>query len=118
MPILEVELISDAEPENYLAQKIADSVGAVLRADKGTVWVRLRVIPKNQCAENGVGDAPSPVFVRVLKAELPGPVELATEANHLSLAIGKACGVDASLVHIFYEPSGLGRVAFGGKMLE
>lgn len=118
MPILEIELITDVEPEQHLAQKIANSVGAALRADKGTVWVLLRTTATTDYAENNTADAPSPVFVKVIRAELPGPVELATEAKNLALTVGKACGVDALLVHIVYEPAGVGRVAFGGTVLE
>jgi hypothetical protein len=58
-----------------------------------------------------------PVFVSVLKAR-PGPiVKLKEEALQLSQAIATACQRPPENVHILYEPEGMGRIAFGGRLV-
>ncbi len=58
-----------------------------------------------------------PVFVTVLKANLPGPDEPQAEAAQLTLAVAQACGRSPKNVHIIHQPEGAGSVAFGGGQI-
>jgi phenylpyruvate tautomerase PptA (4-oxalocrotonate tautomerase family) len=122
MPILDIEMVvapGETVPAGT-ARTIADATGTVFGADAGTVWVKIRTLPGADYAENGVGaaDNPAPVFVRVLKRNLPEPGALRVEAARLAEAIAKVCGRPVENVHILYEPPGAGRVAFGGELVD
>ena len=121
MPILDIEMVvmRDEIMPSGIAQAIADATAAVFDAPAGTVWTKFRILPITDYAENGVSgdDVPKPVFVRILKRELPGPGELTAEAANLAAAVAKVCGRPVDNVHILYEPPGAGRVAFGGELV-
>jgi hypothetical protein len=72
-------------------------------------------------AENGT-DALSagvhPVFVRVLKRALPEGPLLVEEVQALTEAVAMATGRPSDQVHVAYEPSGAGRVSFGGRIVR
>ena len=134
MPIIEVEIIGDVAPETRrgMAARIANGVADVLRSEPQSVWVRLRSTRLSDYAENGAAraggtpasgtpDAASPqwpVFVKLVKRASPSPAEMREEVRALTTAIGTACGRPADSVHIFYEPPGAGRMAFGGRLVE
>ena len=120
MPILYVEIVGDYDPDHGVALKIADRAAPVLGADRGQVWVKLRRIPRELYAENGRGDPcpDQPVFVKVTKGVLQDVEELRVEAEQLTKAVAEAVGRPAENVHIIYEPSAAGRIAFGGKLVE
>lgn len=121
MPILEIEIIR--KPGEVLAPNLASTLSEraseVLGAQPGGTWVKLRFSESALYAEDGGGPPPGvhPVFVRVLKAELPPPVELAAEVEQLTQAIAEACERRPRYVHILYEPPARGRIAFGGRLL-
>jgi phenylpyruvate tautomerase PptA (4-oxalocrotonate tautomerase family) len=120
MPILDIEIV--VRPNEFLlsdlAARLAEAAGKVLQAPKGGTWVKLRALQPTEYAEDGgQPEDVSPVFVRVLRAELPARAELEQEMTQLTEAIGQACGRPAENVHVFYEPAGRGRVSFGGKSL-
>jgi phenylpyruvate tautomerase PptA (4-oxalocrotonate tautomerase family) len=121
MPILEVEMI--ARPgerlSDDLAQRIADLAGKVFAAPAGSTWVKLRLLPAEHYAENGGGPPGGvyPVFVTVLKAQVPSQNVLAEEIKALAAAIALACARPQENVHILYLPAGRGRIAFGGELL-
>lgn len=122
MPVLEIEIVTvDLEElDPGLAGRLADAAGAVFGSPPGRTWVRLRTLPVQQYAENG-GPLPGdirPVFVTVLHAQRPDGEALHHEINLLSTAIAAACDRPADNVHIFYQPDGRGRVAFGGRLIE
>ncbi|MCH8978982.1 MAG: hypothetical protein IH945_07035 [Armatimonadetes bacterium] len=120
MPILDVEIVGDYEPDHGVALKIADRAAVVLGADEGQVWVKLRHVPRELYAENGRGDPcpDQPVFVKVTKGTVQDVVELRAEAHKLTVAVAEALGRPVESVHIIYEPSATGRIAFGGKLTE
>ncbi len=120
MPILDVEVVGDYEPDHGVALKIADRAAVVLGAGEGQVWVKLRHVPRELYAENGRGDPcpDQPVFVKVTKGVLQDAEELRAEALQLTKAVAEATGRPDDSVHIIYEPSAKGRIAFGGKLLE
>lgn len=120
MPILTVEIVvkeTEALAPN-LAAAIADAAGAIFGSAPGRTWVRLHRLPAAQYAENGIApDAtPHPVFVGVIKAELPAGDALAGESAQLATTLAALCGRPVENVHIFWEQAGQGRVAFGGKL--
>lgn len=103
-----------------LAAEIADRGGEVFGSPPGNTWIKLRPIPCDHYAENGVGppDGVYPVFVLVLKARLPAPDPLRAEVSRLAAAIAEATGRPVENVHIAYLPAGAGRVAFGGELVS
>jgi phenylpyruvate tautomerase PptA (4-oxalocrotonate tautomerase family) len=120
MPILEVEIVVAAGERlaEGMAAALADAASAVFRAPEGSTWVRLHELQAERYAENGGGAGFVPVFVHVLKAQLPSEKELEHEAAELAAAVASACGRPVENVHIIYEPSAAGRIAFGGKLFK
>ena len=120
MPILEVEIVTDADerlPED-LASAIADAVGVAVGAADGTLWVKLRELPESHYAENG-GKAPfQPVFVSVLQADVPLPDQLQDRLSRMTEAIARVCEHRPDEVHLLFQPAAVGRAAFGGKLLR
>ena len=122
MPIVTVEIVGGAdravEPDR--AQALADAVGRALNSPPGQTWVRLVSLAQDRYAENetpvGVGELP--VFVTVLKRQLPCSTELQAEVTVLTQAIAQAIGRPAANVHVEYAAAALGRVAFGGKLVQ
>ena len=119
MPILDVEVV--LKPEERLraglAGEIADAAGEILGSEPGGTWVKLRELQREQYAENGGGPPEGvwPVFVEVLKGELPEGEEMRKEAGRLGTEIGRICGRPQENVHILYLPVGAGRIFFGGS---
>jgi hypothetical protein len=58
------------------------------------------------------------VFITVLHADLPPREALAGQALALSKAVSACLGREFEHVHVEYAPSGRGRVAFGGRLLQ
>lgn len=117
---MDVEIVSAEDFDDGLALKIADAAAPVLGADAGQVWVKVRRISREEYAENG-REFPcpdQPVFVKVTKGNLQDVEELRAEAEQLTRAVAEAIGRPAEYVHIIYEPSATGRIAFGGKLVE
>ncbi|MGE3167218.1 MAG: hypothetical protein AB7O52_20110 [Planctomycetota bacterium] len=121
MPILDIEMVlnpGDSLPHR-LASDLAHRAGEILGTTHGRTWVRLRALPSSSYAEN---DEPvtkhRPIFVNVLKSRRPEGLALVEEVARLTQALAEVCGRPADYVHLFYEPDGAGRVAFGGKLLE
>jgi len=120
MPILEIEMIGAPTDDmrHGLAQRIADAAGRVLGSDPQETWVRLRVLPADQYAENGCDSEEfTSVFVSVLRRRNPEGDDLSREVVELTSAIATACGRPKEIVHIRYEPPGAGRQAFGGRLI-
>jgi phenylpyruvate tautomerase PptA (4-oxalocrotonate tautomerase family) len=121
MPLLEVEIVGDIDPARRegLASRIADAAGQVLDSRPRGTWVRLRWLAPEHYAENAGGPEPgiAPVFVHVMKAQLPEGAEREAEVRALTQAVAAACGRPALHVHVLYDPPGAGRVAFGGELV-
>ncbi|MCI0743486.1 MAG: hypothetical protein L0Y72_31040 [Gemmataceae bacterium] len=119
MPILNIEIVlrpGEALPAE-LAKTLAERAAQVFGAAPGTVWVKLKTIDADNYAENGIGtETYHPVFVAVLKAKLPTPEQMQEEVTALSATIAEACDRPTEIVHVLYEPAGVGRIAFGGRL--
>jgi len=121
MPILEVEIVmkpGEGAREN-LAQEIAECAARVFGSPSGRTWVRLHQLSRDDYAEDGDGPPEDvlPVFVNVLKAELPPSGEMKAEVHRLTEAIADVTNRPAENVHIKYEQPAAGRMAFGGRIV-
>ena len=122
MPIIDVSPVVSAS--NRLradaAQILADSLARVFKAEDGQVWVRITKIHESGYAENGACVAKNelPVFVQVLHADWPDQESRSTEARAIAAAVAFSLSRQVELVHVIYAPSGRGRVALGGKLVE
>jgi phenylpyruvate tautomerase PptA (4-oxalocrotonate tautomerase family) len=122
MPILDIELIASDTTEGLpanLIQSLADAAAQVFEVGPGRVWVKLRMLPSSHYAENGeLPEGMQPVFVTVLKSRVPEGNALEDEVTRLTKTIARVLNHPKNNVHIFYEPDGAGRVAFGGKLVK
>lgn len=122
MPIVTVEVVvnPDRALEPSLAQSLADAIGHTLDSPPGQTWVRLHSLERNGYAENEVVvDAGGlPVFVTVLKRQVPLGAELQAEVASLTQAIAQVVGRPVASVHIEYAAAAANRVAFGGKLVH
>lgn len=120
MPILNVEIV--AHPHErfspHLAADLADRSGHIFGSPPGNTWIKVRFIAPENYAENDSQDGVFPVFVSILKAQLPPADDLQAEVAQLTEAIAQICDRPRQNVHILYLPPGAGRVAFGGKLVS
>jgi hypothetical protein len=118
--MLDVEIVvhPDELLAGTLAGEIAERAGAVFGSAPHQTWVKVRPLAPEQYAENGGGppEGVYPVFVAVLKAQVPAPEHLQAEVAALTAAVAAACARPIEHVHVVYLPSAAGRVAFGGVL--
>ena len=115
MPLIRVEVVGSTPPNP--AEAIAEAVGVALGSPPERTWVRLLRIDSVDYAE-GSGAAPAPVFVHVLQAD-PTPVEeRESQASAIASNVGAILERPAENVHVVWEASARGRVAFGGKLVR
>ena len=118
MPIVDIEIVlmPDEKIKDSVPQELADQLGQIFNSPKGGTWIRLHTLSEHHYAENGGKDEGiHPVFVSVLKANVPPREELQSEAAVITNAVAQICDRSPSLVHVIYAPQGSGRVIFGGK---
>jgi hypothetical protein len=121
MPILDVDLVlaPGETPVSDLAARLADAAGQVFETEPRRTWVKLRFMEASLYAENNsAAGSVYPVFVTVLKARLPIGNELEAEVSKLTESIAQVCDRSVENVHLFYQPEGAGRVAFGAKLID
>ena len=122
MSILDIEIVTPDSTQSLpadLTQSLADEAAQIFNAQAGTVWVKVHIIPLTQYAENnGKPASVYPVFVTVLKSRVPQGSELEEEIARLTKVIANVLNRSETNVHIFYQPDGAGRIAFGGKLVE
>ena len=117
MPIIDIEIVGKpADPA--LTQTLANDLGKAFRAKPGKVWVRVRTLPAELYAENDEPGAPQPVFVSILSSHPPEGDELQRRINYVTDAVARHTGRDASLVHVMFDTSAKGRIAFGGVLVK
>jgi phenylpyruvate tautomerase PptA (4-oxalocrotonate tautomerase family) len=121
MPILDVEIVlmPGERLSASLPSDLAKSAAEALESRAAGTWVKVRTLKPEEYAEADSGPAPGfyPVFVSVLKADVPEPDKLAAEVARLTEAIAEVCSRPPENVHVLYQPPARGRVAFGGRML-
>jgi phenylpyruvate tautomerase PptA (4-oxalocrotonate tautomerase family) len=118
MPILDVEIIGHNRTEG-LAQLLADAAEKVFEAEKGNIWVKVHYVPKSQYAENGgTSENLNPVFITAQLGQSYGKKDQGQVAVELTEVFSKVVERPKENIHIIFEPSLRGRIAFGGKMLK
>lgn len=122
MPLIDI-LVVCKTPEQVRAvsaQVLADSLGQIFQSALGHTWVRTQTMAASAYAENGVRleNSDLPAFVTVTHSHLPDSGALAVEVQVVTDAVAKCIGRANERVHVQYAPSGAGRQAFGGKLIE
>ena len=122
MPIVTVEVVTGANDAiaRDLAQSLADAVGRALKSPPGQTWIRLRSLPREQYAENeSLLDAVDlPVFVTILTRKPPQGVDLESAVAALTQSIAEVIARPVPCVHVEYAPAALGRLSFGGTLVQ
>ena len=108
MPIVTVEVVVDLDRtlNLNLAQSLANAIGRALDSPPGQTWVRLNVLGRNAYAENEHVVEPDalPVFVIVLKRQVPLGAELQAEVASLTRAVAQVLARPEESVHVEYAP--------------
>jgi len=120
MPIVDVEIV--LRPNETFRQEIvaqlAAELGEVFHSPQRGTWVKVRGLPADHYAENsGMLEGVYPVFLTIIKSEVPLPDEIQKEVEKITDAVAQICGRPSENVHVIYQPEGKGRVAFGGKLI-
>ena len=121
MPLVDIEITlkyREKLPIN-LASVLANELGKIFKSPPSTTWVKLYGLSENHYAENdrSLEGGAHPVFVRIIKSEVPETITLEHEVKEITRTVAKICKRPTENVHIIYEPEGRGRVSFGGKMV-
>jgi len=120
MPILTVEIVVSPSEKlsKNLASQLAHRSGEIFASSAGGTWVKVTLISQEHYAENSQEATDlHPVFVSILKANLPNEDAMAKEVRELTTAVAQLCQRPLENVHIIYLPAGNGRVAFGGQIV-
>jgi phenylpyruvate tautomerase PptA (4-oxalocrotonate tautomerase family) len=122
MPSVEIELVlaEGASLPADLARRLAEALASVLQRAPGQVWVRVRALPGVNYAENArvLADDDLPVFVQLLLAQPPEGGPRVAQAAAVCAAVAQVIGRTPDRVHLEYAPAGVGRVAFGGVLVQ
>lgn len=123
MPIIRLKLVVQHDAERLgkdTLQTLADELGVYFDSGPSGTWVEVEYLPVEQYAENRF-ELPGNVkttFVYVLRHHLPAEEEVAGEAMDLARLVSKRLQRPRRNTHIFYEPPGKGRIAFGGRLVR
>jgi phenylpyruvate tautomerase PptA (4-oxalocrotonate tautomerase family) len=118
MPIVLVDMIGDSPPREGLAKELADACSPAFPPEHREVWVQVRVLPSRGWAVSGQPTGANPIFVHVLREVNPQGEALKKEIQGVTTAVARVTGRPMAEVHVIYEPSARGRMAFGGRLLE
>ena len=121
MPLVDIEITlkyREMLPID-LASILANELGDIFNSPPGTTWVKLYGISDNHYAENdrSLEGGAHPVFVRIIKSELPPKSILEQEVIKITKTVAKICKRPSENIHIIYEQEGRGRVSFGGRLV-
>ena len=123
MPIVDIEILTTTTGpvsiDTESLQCVADELGELFGSAPGNTWIRLRSIDKNDYAENGVVTElqATPVFVSVLRADLPEVSALRREMAGVADVVSRALDHPRENVHVLYAPGARGRIGFGGELM-
>lgn len=120
MPILRITVVGRRDERNLRADTaaLAEAAGEIFQSPPGGTWVTLELLPRAHYAENGAGppDGVRPVFIRVILADSGTAAEKAAWARALADACASIMNRPTENIHILFEPSAGGRIAFGGVL--
>jgi len=120
MPLVEIEIVRKQRESlsGNLISALANELGEIFNSPAGTTWIKLYELPAGHYAENNVPQEDVyPVFIKIIKSELPENMKLELEVKQITIAVANICDRPEENVHIVYEPEGRGRVSFGGKIV-
>lgn len=122
MPIVDIELVCESEADfgAVSARALADALGQVFGSTPGRTWVRLRQLGSAAYAENNLAITRSelPAFVTILHARPPEGAALVAELDAVTIAVARCLAREPERVHVQYAPAGVGRQAFGGRLVD
>ena len=127
MPIVTIETLSDelfstddALPTPDQLQSLADSLGELFGSPPSGTWVRARQQQRAYYAENMIEISRDmrPVIVEILKSDVAPGKNLALEAAAVCALVAQVLERRTENVHVIYQPSARGRVAFGGDLVR
>lgn len=120
MPIVTIEIFGGlGRRAGKLAQALADECSPAFPPNHREVWLHLRLVPgENWTVSNRSIRGPLPVFVHVVREVNPRGAKLRREIERLTGAVARVTGRPQKQVHVIYEPSAKGRMAFGGRLLS
>ena len=116
MPIVEIEIVlrPDEILHDEIVSELAEELGDIFDSPRGGTWVKLRGLPPEHYAENGV----YPIFVTIIKSELLPLEEMQEEVQKITGAVAQICGHPSQNVHVIFQPPARGHMAFGGKLVS
>ena len=122
MPIVRLKLVVQHDAERLgkdTLQTLADELGTYFDSEPSGTWVEVEYLPVEQYAENRreLPEDMRTTLVYVLKHDLPAEEEVAREAMDLARLVSKRLQRPRRNTHVFYEPPGKGRIAFGGRLV-
>ena len=123
MPIIRLKLVIQHDTERLrkqTLQTLADELGIYFDSEPSGTWVEVEYLPVEQYAENRfeLPEDKKTTLVYVLKHHLPAEEKVAREAMDLARLVSKRLQRPRRSTHIFYEPPGKGRIAFGGRLVR
>src|SRR5687767_2147065 len=121
MPIVDIEIVLRANQviRQEILSELADELGNIFHSSPGETWVKIHPLAADQYAESGgMSEDVYPLFVTVMKSELPSFEEMQKEVAKITGAVAQICGRLSENLHVIYQPDGKGRVAFGGKIVS
>ena len=120
MPIVEVEIVAERKIVPGLATRLAHNLAPIFGGSARGTWVKLRRLDVSDYAEGDGGPSPEvrPVFVRILKADPPTGDELRDQIRLVTRVVGETCERPFENIHVVYQLSARGRVAFGGELVD
>jgi len=117
MPVVDIEIVGSCELAG-LSEVLADQIGTALGSSDGGTWVKVRLLPRTQYAENRNDATPQPVFVNVLQHTRLSGASLATAVESITRIVAEATDRPSENVHLVFSASSTGRVSFGGNLVE
>lgn len=123
MPIIRLKLVVQHDTDRLgkdTLQRLADDLGEYFDSKPSGTWVEVEYLPVEQYAENRfeMPEDMKTTLVYVLKHHLPAEEGVAREAMDLARIVSKRLQRPRRNTHIFYEPPGKGRIAFGGRLVR
>jgi len=121
MPIVDIEIVLKGNEtiEGVMVAELADQLGEIFHAAKGTTWIKVHGLAEGQYAENGGNEeGVYPIFVSIIKSRLPSLDEMQKEVEKITGVVAQICGRPSGNAHVIYQAEGRGRVAFGGKIVS
>jgi phenylpyruvate tautomerase PptA (4-oxalocrotonate tautomerase family) len=121
VPIVDIEIVlmaNEAIREETVSE-LAHELGEVFYSSPGRTWIKVHPLLAHQYAENGGrSEGVYPVFVTIMKSDLPLLEEMQKEVAKITAAVAQIYGRPAENVHVIYQPEARGRVAFGGEIIS